>query len=90
VADDDAAPGRRATAVVRPEGVEVGPPGSGPFAGRIASVVYLGAQVAYEVEVAGARLLAEIPNPQERGLYPKGEAVSVRLLPRSLHLLPEA
>jgi ABC-type Fe3+/spermidine/putrescine transport system ATPase subunit len=70
--------------------VEVGPPGSGPFAGRIAAVVYLGAQVAYEVEVAGTRLLAEIPNPQERGLYPQGEAVGIRLLPRSLHLLPEA
>ncbi|MEK7338199.1 MAG: TOBE domain-containing protein, partial [candidate division NC10 bacterium] len=70
--------------------LEVGPPGSGPLAGRIAAVLYLGAQVAYEVEVAGTRLLAETPNPQERGLYPRGEPVGVRLLPRSLHLLPEA
>jgi len=37
----------------------VGPPGSGPFAGRIAGVVSLGAHVAYGVEVAGTRLLAE-------------------------------
>ncbi len=80
--------GTRVELVVRPETVDVVPPGEGAFAARITHASYLGSQVSYELDLGGLSINAEVPNPQETRIFGRGSEVGVNLRTRSIHLLP--
>jgi len=82
------APGSEALLVVRPEAVLLEPRRPDSLVGVVRDFVYLGSQMAYEVEVGGDTLAVEIADPQEHPPIPKGGEVGVVFKPSSLHLLP--
>jgi putative spermidine/putrescine transport system ATP-binding protein len=76
---------------LRPERIEVAPPGAEGLPARLAAVTYLGAQLEYHLELGGTRLVAIRATPAEgdplRGLA-AGETVSLRWDPAAARLLP--
>ncbi|MGE5551853.1 MAG: ABC transporter ATP-binding protein [Bacteroidota bacterium] len=80
--------GARVELVLRPEAVDIVSPPGGSFAGRITRLSYLGSVVAYEVEVAGQTIHAEVPNPLERQFFEQGSEVGVNLRMSGVHILP--
>ncbi len=90
-ADATAAPGPRASLLVRPEHILLGPVGeTGPntLPGRVLSVAFLGKLADHEVETAGRRLRVQTVSTERRA---PGEAVSLHLPPeRCVALPPEA
>ena len=81
--------GRNVELVVRPENVEVVASGQGGFPGRVVHAAYLGSQITYEIVVCGFTITAEVPNPEEREIFTRGNHVGVVLRTRSIHLLPQ-
>ncbi|HHY46359.1 MAG TPA: ABC transporter ATP-binding protein [Firmicutes bacterium] len=80
--------GMKVEMVVRPETIDVLPPGEGVFSGRIIHATYLGSLIAYEIDMMGHTLTAEVPNPQEREIFSPGSEVGIAFRSRSIHLLP--
>jgi iron(III) transport system ATP-binding protein len=85
------APGDPAALVVRPETIRLTPAASGsPFAGTIRRATYLGATVEYELDWAGANILAVIGSPLENGVLDDGTAITFDFPISTAHLLPGA
>ncbi len=82
-------PGDKVELVVRSETVDIVPSGKGTFPGRIVHAAYFGSQISYEVDLFGTVIAAEIPNPQERDIFPRGSEVGIDLRTRSIHILPK-
>jgi iron(III) transport system ATP-binding protein len=81
-------PGDGVLLVVRPEAVLLEPRRPESLIGVVRDFVYLGSQMAYEVEVGGDTLAVEVADPQEHPPLPKGGEVTIVFKTRSLHLLP--
>jgi putative spermidine/putrescine transport system ATP-binding protein len=85
---DGAAP--RASLAVRPERIEIAPPGTG-LPGRIASVIYSGGQTLWVVDTGAGPLRATAPTPRApdpRASLGPGDAVSLAWPPEAGLLLP--
>ena len=84
----DFSPGEEVEVVVRPEAVDVLPPGEGDVDAEVLFSHYTGSVVLYALRLPdGERLEVQVANPQERGLLAVGAKVGIRLHRRSLHLL---
>lgn len=82
--------GRRATVVIRPEGLRIEKPSEQAFYnGVVAEAVYLGATVEYEIKVEGRSepIVAISYNPVKEGLYKVGDRVGVSFEAISAHVI---
>lgn len=76
------------TLVVRPEGVQLSATGDG-IPGVVKRASYLGAQVDYEVEVAGASIAVVDTDPRRPRVFSRNDPIRVHLLPETVYVLPE-
>ncbi len=75
-------------AVVRPEELQLLPPGNGFVHGKVAFRTYLGSVVEYDLSLAdGSTLMAIDYNPKARPLFEIGEAVGISFDVSKLHLV---
>ncbi len=91
LADDTARVGVGETVrlVVRPEGIELAPAGSaGGIPGTIVSRTFLGEKAEYQVRMGKDVLQVTSYNPVQRGIFPPGQAVTLRFPSHGIHLLP--
>jgi spermidine/putrescine ABC transporter ATP-binding subunit len=80
VTDVEAAPGERVVLLLRPELVEIMPPGrtgANCFAGVVTQIAYMGAFVEYAVETAGQSLLVQAPAGVREAQWKRGDKVTV-------------
>lgn len=78
----------RVCAVVRPETIAIGPPGSG-LSARVIDTIYLGEKVEYVVRLAGESIHVVRFNPPEGERYPLGSEVALRLPDEGIQILAE-
>lgn len=82
-------PGDRVLAVVRPEAVDLVPPGDGDVDGEIVFPHYTGSRATYRLRLDSGELIeVEVLSPQEKGFLSEGERVGVSFHRKSIHLLP--
>ncbi len=82
-------PGDPVVAVVRPEAVDLVPPGSGDVDGVIVFPHYTGSRATYRLRLTTGDLLeVEVLSPQEKGFLGEGDRVGVSFHRKSIHLLP--
>jgi ABC-type Fe3+/spermidine/putrescine transport system ATPase subunit len=80
VAGVEAAPGERVVLLLRPEVVEITPPGRAGlncFEGVVSQVAYMGASVEYAVDTAGQVLLVQAPAGAHQPQWKRGDKVTV-------------
>jgi len=92
LAGGGAAVGQRVLISVRPEDVELGPPGAGAgehnrLEGAVASAVYMGNYVDYQVQVGEARIRVQA---KPTTLYRDGERVALSVRPEACVCIPGA
>lgn len=86
----DVKAGKRATVVIRPEGLHIQKNSEQAFFnGKVTEAVYLGATVEYEISVKGRTepIVAISYNPVKEGLYKVGDEVGVTFDPISAHVI---
>jgi ABC-type Fe3+/spermidine/putrescine transport system ATPase subunit len=92
VSNGAVAVGRRVEAVIRAHRVVVGAAdkasGANVFAGRVASLAYLGGTAAYFIDIDGLRMQAI--NAIDRRMYREGDRVSLAISPEDCVLLDES
>ena len=88
VPDRPIADGQPVTLVVRPEAIALAD-GAGGLQGTVRRVAYLGAQVDYDVEVAGMRVAVVDANPGRPRIFGQDEPVAVHLLSEHVYVLAE-
>ena len=83
------APGSRATAIIRPERLRVGPAGDSPdgLPARVGELVYLGQSVRYHLETGAGALVAAAVD--QHGRFGVGDAVSLSWDPGDVWIIPE-
>jgi iron(III) transport system ATP-binding protein len=82
------AAGQAALLLVRPESLRVHPaPLPATLPGTIRRTAYLGAQIEYELDMAGQPVLVVQADPGEQALYPAGAVVHLELLVENAYLL---
>ncbi len=74
--------------VVRPEGMRLTTEPTG-VPGVVRRAAYLGAQVDYEVDVAGTPVAVVDTDPRRPAVYARNDAVRVQMLPETVYVLPE-
>jgi ABC-type Fe3+/spermidine/putrescine transport system ATPase subunit len=78
----------RVCAVIRPEAIEIGPPGSG-LPAQVTGSTYLGEKIEYAVLLGGQTLHVVRFNPPEAEHFPPGSEVAIRLPERGVQILAE-
>ena len=73
--------------VVRPEAVELLPSDQGKYQGVIRYATYLGACVAYQIDIDGNVLTVDVTNPKQGTMLPVGTQVGVNLQEEAIHIL---
>jgi iron(III) transport system ATP-binding protein len=82
--------GQMVRLVVRPEVIDLLPAGAGSgIPGTIVSRTFLGEKAEYQVKVGADLLQVTSYNPVQRGLFPAGQPVLLRLPAEGIPLLPE-
>ena len=74
--------------VVRPEGMRLTTEAAG-VPGTVRRAAYLGAQVDYEVDVAGTPVAVVDTDPRRPAVYARNDTVRVQMLPETVYVLPE-
>ncbi|HDI11684.1 MAG TPA: ABC transporter ATP-binding protein [Candidatus Acetothermia bacterium] len=83
-------PGERAVAVIRPEAMDILPPGEGDIDARVIFAHYTGSLATYRLELPnGETVEAEVLSPREHGFLSEGAEVGIRFHRQSIHLLRE-
>jgi ABC-type Fe3+/spermidine/putrescine transport system ATPase subunit len=78
----------RVCAVIRPEAIEIGPPGNG-LPGQVTGSTYLGEKIEYVVLLGGQTLHVVRFNPPETEYFPPGSEVAIRLPERGVQILAD-
>jgi iron(III) transport system ATP-binding protein len=78
--------GEKIKLVVRPEVIRLNE--DAPcFKGKVSKVVYLGAAVDYEIQLADSIMFATVTSPIEKGILAVGTEVGISFSPEVVHIL---
>jgi len=88
----DAPASGRILLTIRPEAMDLLPPGSGSegrnrLEGKVAASAFQGAAIQYEVEVGGTLLRASVTNPKGKHLFQRGDPVVVVFAPEDVGIV---
>jgi iron(III) transport system ATP-binding protein len=88
----DASASGRILLTIRPEAMDLLPPGTIPegrnrLEGKVAASAFQGAAIQYEVEVGGTLLRASVTNPKGKRLFQRGDPVVVVFAPEDVGIV---
>ncbi|MCD6420216.1 MAG: ABC transporter ATP-binding protein [Synergistetes bacterium] len=73
--------------ILRPESIEICPPGGGDMDLTVDRRVYLGASVEYYLKDEDLSLMVTEANPQHKGIHSEGEKIGIRFLRDCMHFI---
>jgi iron(III) transport system ATP-binding protein len=73
--------------VVRPEAIDLVSSDTAKFRGIIRYVTYLGAKVAYQVDIDGNLLAVDVTNPKQKSALPVGTQVGLNFEEETIHII---